>query len=219
MVLLAVAVFAWIQWLGLAGSGSADTAGGWLAWGSLAMLGLLIAAYLLLWGGGVARRVTAIASLAILAALGWSQGSRLAYAPARDLQEPLRPDFVSGEVRLLTRALSVRGMRTLAIQADPSLVPALAWEMRRFPSVSWGRSAGEAPPDAILRPAGAEPGTLEASYMGTTYRLVGHWRGPPAGLVGFARWYFQRRPPASTPAGIVEPVDYEPVELFLRIEP
>jgi hypothetical protein len=222
-VLAMVLGFSALQWMTLAdvgvvmaGTAAPDTATAWLARGSLVMAFVLLAAYFTLWGADVAARVGGTTWLIVLAALGWANGARLNYLAADELREPLRPDYMTPDLRRLADILADRGRQQTRVMVAPQLEAMLAWPLREFGDVTWDEPAGEIDADAVIRPAGETVAFGPASYMGSTFRVRGIWQPNLTGPQALARWLLQRRPAPGQET--LPDIVYDPVDLYLIVE-
>jgi hypothetical protein len=200
--------------------------------GSVAMLGLLVALYVGLWGPAVAARAAGLAALFVLPAAAWAQGSGIVAPDGRTVREPLRSEFVTSDLANLVHNVEMaswnrtRDPHSLELRIDPALAPLLAWPLRAQRGLTWGPGRGTVEAEAVIRPAdtGGE-GFGPAPYVGHTYEPSGRWlptlrppdggADPHATLRTAARWYLQRRSPG---AALETDLRFDRVDLYLKAE-
>jgi len=203
-----------------------------LVLGSLALAGVIVALYALLWDARLALRVAGLATLGMLGLLSWSNGSWLAYRAVTDVREPMRPAFVTPDARRLAENLrstswsAALDPNAASALVDERLAPILAWPLRERRNLRWGPLDPSATDDAVVlagrAPEVPAPEFTGAPYLGQTYQVAGAWQASSATIFrdshSFMRWLLQRRPggppnqPADRPA-------MERAEMYIRVQP
>jgi hypothetical protein len=220
---LVIAAFAYTELMKYTREGS------WLFMLPLAATGLFIGLVVLFWmwdEGRYALQGAALVAVLVLAGFTAGNVARLDYARLASPYQPLvRAPMADGLPLLMTTLHQVSSWwagdaYTLSIVADRHLGPAVEWQLRRFPNVTWVDSASQAAqaasdqqPGAVLLPASGTPQDsasvpLGEGYIGQDFAIRAYWT--PAGLSGPAlvRWIVLRT--------AVTPVIYDHVVLWVK---
>jgi hypothetical protein len=200
----------------------------WLPVAGIGLFAVLTVLFGIWYDWASSLRGAALAAVTILTLFSGASGTRLNYQRLADPRQPLvRTPAGEGLPKLVATLEQVSSWRTgdpylVHLVADRRLGPAVEWQLRRFPNVTWvdmldhlaaGTSSGDSGTmlegrrlddfAVILAPASV-PVASDKGYAGQDLPIRASWS--PAGLTGqtLIRWIVLRT--ASTPANLEQAV-------------
>ena len=213
----------------------------WLPVAGLGLFAVLVALFWVWYDGSAALRGAALVAVVLLAAFAVATGSRLLNQKLADPHQPLvyapAAEGIPAMRQVLEQVSSWRAgdAHLLNIVADRHLGPAIEWQLRSFPNVTWvdrldrlspeiaGGSSGASSQgtgglddSAVYLTLADQTVSSEDSYVGQDFAIRAAWS--PAGLQGqsLIRWILLREAP--TPADVERAVLWVPGSLSAKVE-